>query len=154
MLAFIQLGSAESPSEATVSALEAFCRLYVPKTKLTTAADARWWFFKRKRAQAENLPKTTAVSCTYAYNYQKTSSTHSLVQWCCFYTIAVIPPPLNYGWNLANGLFSPVMKPAPYAPKVVTELVKHGCGQTWCSNNQCKYKKNGLFCTEFCSCLF
>ena len=58
-LAFIQLGSAESPSEATVTALEAYvCRLYVPKTKLTTVADARWWLFKRKQAQAENLSPT------------------------------------------------------------------------------------------------
>ena len=44
------------------------------------------------------------------------------------------------------------MTPAPPAPEAVTQLVKCGCGQTRCSNNQCKCKQNGLFCTEFCSC--
>ena len=152
MLAFIQLGSAGSPSEATVSALEAFCRPYVPKTKLTTAAEARWWFFKRKQAQAETFLK---LQLQAALMLAITRKHHQPIVWYNdVVSIPKIPPPLNNCWNLANGLFSPVMKPAPHAPEVVTELVKYGCGQTRCSNNQCKCKKSGLFCTEFCSCLF
>ena len=147
--AFMQLGSAESPSEATVTALEAFvCRLYVPRTKLTTVADARWWLFKRKQAQAENLPPTKdALIPAIARAHHQ-----ALVWYNDVVSLPEIPSPLNYGWSLADGIFSAVMTPAPPAPEAVTQLVKCGCRQTRCANNQCKCKKNGLSCTEFCTC--
>lgn len=44
------------------------------------------------------------------------------------------------------------MTTLPPAPEAITELIKCGCKVTRCSRNQCKCKKNGLFCTEFCSC--
>ena len=63
-----------------------------------------------------------------------------------------IPSPENYGWNLVDGIFIPVMTHLPPAPDAITQLVKCGCGRTLCSSHQCKCKKNGLFCTEFCPC--
>ena len=45
------------------------------------------------------------------------------------------------------------MTSLPPAPEAITQLVKCGCKLTHCSRNQCKCrKKNGLLCTEFCSC--
>ncbi len=56
--ALTQLGATETISESTISALEAcVCKLYITGTKLTNVADARWWLFKWKQAQAENMPQ-------------------------------------------------------------------------------------------------
>ena len=59
--ALTQLGATESILESTIAALEAYvCKLYIPETQLTNVADARWWLFKQKQAQAENMPPTRA----------------------------------------------------------------------------------------------
>ena len=52
-----KLGTAPTPSDETMKAFEKFaCKLYVPKTLLSTVKDLRWWLFRKKQAQSERLP--------------------------------------------------------------------------------------------------
>ena len=147
--ALTQLGAAETISELTTSALEAFvCKLYINGTKLTSVADARWWLFKRKQAQAENMPPTrdALLPALQRAHYQ------AMIWYNDIVANPEIPSPQSYGWNLVDGTFKEVMTSLPPAPEAITQLVKCGCKATHCSTNQCKCRKNGLLCTEFCSC--
>ena len=107
-------------------------------------ADARWWLFKRKQAQAENMPPTRAalLPAISRIHYQAVIWYNDIV------ANPEIPTPQDFGWTLVDGVFKEVMTTLPPAPEAITELIKCGCKVTRCSRNQCKCKKNGLFCTS------
>ena len=97
--ALTQLGVAETISESTISALEAFvCKLYIAGTKLTNETDARWWLFKRKQAQAESMPPTKAAQLPTlsGAHYQ------AMIWYNDIVANPEIPSPQIYGWNLVD----------------------------------------------------
>ena len=145
LLMYLVLGATESILESTIAALEAYvCKLYIPGTKLTNVADARWWLFKRKQAQAENMSPTRAalLPAISRAHYQ------AMIWYNDIVANPEIPTPQDSWWNLVDGVFKEVMTTLPSASKAITELIKCGCKVTRCSRNQCKCKKNGLFCTS------
>ena len=139
-----QLRATESISESPIAAVEAYVyKLYIPGTKLTNVADARWWLFKRKQAHAENMPPTRAalLPAISKSHYQ------AMIWYNDIVANPEIPTPQDFGWNLVEGVYKERMTTLPPAPEAITELIKCGCKVTWCSRNQCKCKKNSLFCT-------
>ena len=58
----VRLGETETPTAETKAAIEKFvCQLYIPKTTMTEVKELRWWLFRKKLAQSERLPPTSAA---------------------------------------------------------------------------------------------
>lgn len=56
------LGTTDEPTDAIIGSIERLiCKLYLPFANLTSLSDARWYLFKKKQAQTENLPPTKAA---------------------------------------------------------------------------------------------
>jgi hypothetical protein len=125
------------------------CKVYIPGTKISAVADARWWLFKQKQAQAEPPPPQLKVTLAHVIeraHYQSMIWNSDII------ANPEIPSPDKYGWNLADGIYTPIRTHLYAAPDAVTQLVKCGCKQTRCSSQQCKCKRNNLLCTDFCTC--
>ena len=58
-----------------------------------------------------------------------------------------IPSPENYGWEKSDNIWFPVMTRLLPAPEAIIQLVKCGC-----ASNRCQCRRNGLPCTDLCSC--
>ena len=61
-----------------------------------------------------------------------------------------LPLPQDYGWELNDNEWSPVMSKLPPAPEASIHLIKCGCTKTRCSTNHCQCRKAGLVCTDLC----
>ncbi|KAG1659614.1 hypothetical protein GQR58_022472 [Nymphon striatum] len=124
------------------------CPTQYAEKDLGSVADARWWLFKRKQAQAENMPPTrdALLSALQRAHYQ------AMIWYNDIVANPKLSSPQSYGWNLVDGTFKEVMTPLPPAPEGITQLVKCGCKATHCSTSQCKCRKNRLLCTNVCSC--
>ena len=124
-----ELQNAELP--LNVAALEPFvCSVYStngPKN----LPELRWELFRTKNREGEMLPPTRAsllphiIRCNYISRRDKS------------YTPAnpVLPPIEENGWNLEQGIYTPVMCLNLPAPKAVIELVKCSCIKGGCSGN-------------------
>ena len=143
-----KLGRAPTPSDETMKAIEKFvCELYVPKTALSTVKDLRWWLFRKKQAQSERLPPTQGALCEAVLraHYQGMVWNNDIV------ANPDIPSPENYGWEKHDNRWLPVMTKLPPAPEAIIYQVKCGCMKQ-CASNRCQCQKNGLSCTDLCSC--
>ena len=51
------LGTRDQPSTDTLTGIEKLvCQVYVPNTIIGNVKQLRWWLFREKQAQSENLP--------------------------------------------------------------------------------------------------
>ena len=141
----VELESGELPLH--VSALETFvCSVYAPNGP-ETLPELRWELFRTRNLEGEMLPPTRAsllphiLRCNYISRRDKS------------YTSAcpVLPPIEQNGWNLEEGVYTPVMCLSLPAPKAVIELVKCGCQKGGCTGN-CSCNKNHVPCTPMCKC--
>ena len=57
--------------------------------------------------------------------------------------------PVDWGWEVQDGMLSPVLNDEAVAPDNVLKIVSCGC-QTDCGK-RCKCRKAGLLCTAMCS---
>ena len=147
--ALVQLGTTDELPNTLFAAIESFvCKLYLPNTELLNVADVRWWLFKKKQAQSEGLPPTQAAlrNAILRAHYQAMIWNNDII------ANPDLPEPLECGWNLVDGRYKPVMTTLPPAPQAVIDLVKCSCAKTRCSSNRCKCRRNGLNCTDLCSC--
>ena len=57
--ALANLGIRGQPSADTLTGIEKLvCQVYVPNTVIDNVKELRWWLFRKKQAQSENLPPT------------------------------------------------------------------------------------------------
>jgi len=62
LTAMALLGTTTELSDSTCTAIEEFiCNVYAPQTSITKADKLRWWLFKKKQAESEQLPPSPAV---------------------------------------------------------------------------------------------
>ena len=143
------LGTDDQLPESGFAAIEAFvCKLYLPTEDLSSVADVRWWLFKKKQAQSEGLPPTQAAlrPAIMRAHYQAIIWNSDII------ANPTLPDPTEFGFDLVDGHYKPVMTSLPPAPQAVLDLVKCSCKKTRCTTNRCKCRKNGLNCTDLCSC--
>ena len=111
--ALAELGQAAHPNEEIVVAIEKFvCLLYQPRTTITTVKELRWFLFKKQQAQSDRLPPTQAAL------HQAILRTHyQLMVWNSDrITNPALPSPQQYGWQMDQDEWIPVMTNLPRAP--------------------------------------
>ena len=149
IFALTSLGTMCWPSDAIYDGLVEFlCKVYLPGTKTTTMKKLRWWLFTKKQAESERLPPTQAAlkQAILRAHYQAMIWTNDTVP------NPEVPSPQDYGWNLEDDVWVPVMTKEQPAPNVVIQLVKCGCSKSKCDSARCSCRKAGLSCTELCTC--
>lgn len=147
--AFVDLGKTESISDNLFQKLELYvCQLYCPKTSITDIGKLRWFLFKQKQAESEKLPPTKSAlrQMVLRAHYQ------ALIWECDIIANPQIPPPTDYGWEMKDGMYEPMMTLMPPAPAAIIYLVHCNCKVSRCMSMQCKCKHSGLVCTELCNC--
>ena len=122
--------------------------MYLPSTVIDNVKELRWWLFRKKQAQSENLPPTPEAlrQAINRANYQ------ALVWNLDTVPEPPLPSPEIFGWKLEDDKWVPVMTFLPPAPEAIIQLVKCGCIKTRCSTNRCNCQKAELKCTNLCSC--
>lgn len=143
-----RLGTTTALPEEVMEAVEKFvCKLYAPKTSLTSVKELRWWLFRKKQAQSEKLPPTMSAlrQAVLRAHYQALVWSNDVV------ANPELPCPENYGWENKEDRWVPVMTLLQPAPNAVLELVRCGC-KTHCSSNRCQCRRAGLQCTDLCAC--
>ena len=122
--------------------------MYLPSTVIDNVKELRWWLFRKKQAQSENLPPTPEAlrQVINRANYQ------ALVWNLDTVPEPPLPSPEIFGWKLEDDQWVPVMTFLPPAPEAIIQLVKCGCIKTRCSTNRCNCQKAELKCTNLCSC--
>ena len=140
-----ELDNEELPSN--VAAVEAFvCTVYSANGPKSLPG-LRWELFRTKNREGEMLPPTRASLLPHIIraNYiSRRDKSYIAVR-------PVLPPIEQNGWDLQDGLYTPVMCLCLPAPKAVIELTKCGCKKTGCIGN-CNCYKNTLPCTPMCKC--
>lgn len=63
-----------------------------------------------------------------------------------------LPDPEGHGWKAVNGVLAVDWSDETPAPKSVLEFLACKC-HTGCQTRRCHCHKNGLNCTDACSCL-
>lgn len=148
LLALQELGTSEYVSDDVINQLEAFiCRVYQPRTTITSLAELRWSMFTNKQALGEKLPPTSGsfIPAVKRANFQ------ALVWSQDNEAKPVIPNPVGHGWSIEAGVLAPVMCEEPCAPEALLKLIKCSCMKNRCSP-PCKCLANNMPCTEMCVC--
>lgn len=98
--ALANLGSNPQPSADTITALQKLvCQLYLPKTKICSLKNLRWFLFRRKQAESERLPPTET-----AFREAILRAHHQAMVWANDKVPnPEIPSPENYGWKMEKG---------------------------------------------------
>ncbi|KAK3708724.1 hypothetical protein QZH41_004431 [Actinostola sp. cb2023] len=147
--ALSSLGTSDNPSSETVDAIEKLvCKLYLPKTGISSVKVLRWWLFTKKQAQSERLPPTQAalIQAIRRSHYQ-------LLVWNSDKVAnPSLPAPDNFGWTAGENEWAPVMTNLPPASDAIIHLIKCKCAKERCSTNRCQCRKAGLNCTDLCGC--
>ncbi|XP_015750019.1 PREDICTED: uncharacterized protein LOC107329879, partial [Acropora digitifera] len=147
--ALTNLGTRGQPSADTLTGIEKLVfQVYVPNTVIDNLKELRWWLFRKKHAQSENLPPTPAAlwQAINRANYQ------ALVWNLDTVPEPQLPSPGTFGWKSQDEKWVPVTTSLPPAPEAIIQLVKCGCIKTRCSTNRCNCRKTELKCTNLCSC--
>ena len=115
------------------------CQVYVPNTVIDNVKELRWWLFRKKQAQSENLPPTPEAlrQAISTANYQ------ALVWNLDTVAEPQLPSPETFGWKLEDDKWVPVMMSLLPAPEAIIQLVKCGCIKTRCSTNRCNCADSG-----------
>ena len=122
------------------------CSVYAPNGP-KTLPELRWELFRTRNLEGELLPPTRASLLPHikrCYFISRRDKSYISVR-------PVLPPIEQNGWNLADGLYTPVMCLSLPAPKAVIELVKCGCKTGGCVEN-CSCWRNKVPCTPMCKC--
>lgn len=143
-----KLGSLENFLHTDRLLIEKFiCQVYVPDTNISDIGELRWWMFTKKETQGENLPPTRASLIPYVDRVR-----YQTIEWCrADQPYPNLPSPLNFGWELKNDHYAPVMCMLPCAPETVLQLIRCSCVKRKCAP-PCKCLSHDLKCTELCVC--
>ena len=147
--ALANLGTRGQPSAVTLNGIDkVVCQVYVPNTIIDNVKELRWWLFRKKQGQSENLPPTPEAlrQAINRANYQALAWNLDTVP------EQQLPSPETFGWKLEDDKWVPVMTSLPPAPEAIIQLVKCGCIKTRCSPNRCNCWKAELKCTNLCNC--
>ena len=141
------LGRDFPPGEELINGLNKFtCQLYGGKES-TTVDNCRYTLFSSGKCSDDVLPPTcdSLVQHILRANFQTSS-------WCqCLSAEVIVPPPVDNGWNLANGELTIVWMTRPSAPQSLLECVECRC-KTGCKSMRCSCRKADLKCTDLCGC--
>ena len=140
-----KLGTTLKPSDDTIAAFEKFvCKIYAPKTSLTTVKELRWFLFRRRQAESEKLPPSEG-----ALRETVLRAHYQAMVW--YNANPDLPSPEGYGWKKTDDAWCPIMTSVQPAREAIIELVRCGC-KTQCATNRCQCKRAGLPCTDLCAC--
>ena len=152
--AFSIMGQVDLPQELQddklppeVASMEAFvCTVYSPNGP-KTISELRWELFRTKNSEGEMLPPTCSSLLPHIMRVNFISRRDKS------YTELnpSLPPLERNGWQIQDGVYSPLLSISLPAPKAVIELTKCSCKKTACLKN-CSCYKNGLTCTPICKC--
>lgn len=147
--AFSRLGASENlPDLQTIEALERFIiNLYHPKKAFDNLSHLRWHLFSKYQQEGDKLPPTFS-----ALKF-KMFRAHFVTMILRRSTVSIqaLPPVINYGWELVDEMFSPIMTDNLPAPSALIEMVSCACKSN-CTTNRCQCRKNSLNCTDMCKC--
>lgn len=143
--------SIDLPSKEMVAAIENLvCQIFAPNTEISSVKELRWWLFRKKQAQSDRLPPTSAAL------YQAILRTqYQLLMWHNdIIANPVLPSPKNFGWSWdeEEKMWSAEMTTLPPAPNAIIHLVKCNCAKGNCSTRRCQCMKSDLKYTELCGC--
>ena len=97
---------------------------------------------KTKGVQAKDLPPTSASA-----KYHSLRVFFQIQEWATLGGIDLNPN--NWGWQLCDGMFIPIMTDLPPAPDYLLRIITCSC-KTNCSSRRCTCRKHGLTCTSAC----
>ena len=144
---FSEVGRTFDISEGLMSKAEEFvCCLYGKNMKEVN--NARASLFKTGKHMDDTLPpnKDSLGKHLSRANYQ------AAIHHRCLECNPSIPPPINHGWILDDGVLRVKWMDLLPAPEAVLELVNCKCKKSKCQTRSCTCFKNNLRCTEACSC--
>ena len=123
------------------------CWLYDPTERLFDVDNLRYKLFCQKNVHSEKLPPTYDSLLQHARraNYQ----THIWIN--ATNAILNLPTPAGNGWSITENVIVPCFMTKESVPKSVLELVACKC-RSGCANNRCSCHKNGMECTDACTC--
>lgn len=146
--ALASLGKTDIIENETYTALEEYiCSVYMPKLKIKTLSELRWWLFTKKQVEGANMPPTQAAlhPAIRRAHYQ------AIIWQRAHIPKPNIPPPTDFGWIIKENEYLPVMCDMPCAPQELVSSVRCSCVKSRCQAS-CKCAQNGVPCTEMCSC--
>ena len=115
-----KLGTTLKPSDDTIAAFEKFvCKIYAPKTSLTTVKELRWFLFRRRQAESEKLPPSEG-----ALRETVLRAHYQAMVW--YNANPDLPSPEGYGWKKTDDAWCPIMTSFQPAPESIIELVRCG----------------------------
>ena len=125
------------------------CALYF-KNGYSTADDTRYFLFRQKQKQNENLPPT---SNSLGHHIER-ANFQAYIWKKSLCAIQNLPSPAGHGWELVSGILKPLLISKAPAPTAILELISCKCKKSaWRRNDLCRCKANGLICTEACFCM-
>ena len=142
------LGNQIPPSEDDLRAVEkVVCKLYGDPTSCSVNETRYQLFCKKKNIQSHQLPPTKAALSKHLQraNYQAYIWKHALE------ARIEIPDPQGHGWSQVDENLIIDWTNLPPAPESVLEFISCGC-KGRCDSRRCSCVRNGLPCTDVCSC--
>ena len=145
-----QLGDGlELSTECHISCEKLICALY-SKDARSTADETRYFLFCQKQKQNENLPPTS----NSLGHHMERANFQAFVWKKSLCAIQNLPSPTGHGWELVNGIITPILMSKELAPSAIIELIVCKCKKSACRRNDlCQCKANNLVCTEACLCM-
>lgn len=147
--ALSSLGKDEIIGDSIFEEIESFiCAVYSSfKKNISGLSELRWWVFSQKQSLSDNMPPTLAAlkpairRCHYqCMEWSRDTIAHPN-----------LPPATDYGWQLVNGEFEPIMCDLPCAPDEVLNLVRCSCKKNSCTQ-RCKCATQSILCTKMGEC--
>ena len=137
----------EPESDVMNDVVKFVCWLYDSTTNIFDIDKLRYKLFCQKNISSEKLPPTydSLVQHARRDNYQ----TYIWVN--ASNAILNLPSPAGNGWENVDNKISPFFMTKESVPESVLELVTCKC-RFGCVNNRCSCRKNGMECTDACSC--
>lgn len=147
--AFLHLrGNPFNVTTETVQVIERFVVLMYDKTSESDAVNVcRKELFARKNRSIENIPPTKNALELHI----KRAIYQSVHVWGnSLLSQPTFVSPLEWGWDLDEGIWNPVWITVPQASQICSALVKCACKQG--CKSRCKCYKACLQCTSLCGC--
>lgn len=140
------LGNQSLDVEDVCKAVTPFvCYLY--DSPYLNIEQTRWHLFL-KEAPPEDMPPTEA-----AFKLHVSRAHYMAIIFKNALDPHFSPPDLiDFGWKKDDLWFSPIYNTFDPAPESVLKCIKCGC-KTGCATLRCGCQKEGIFCTEMCTCI-
>ena len=122
-------------------------QVYCPSFTFPSVNKLRYFLFRTKGTEGENLPPTQAALLPHIKRARVIAATALSYK----DPYPTQPELVGNGWVMIDDVCVPHRTDLLPAPLAIMELVKCGC-KTGCILNSCTCRKNNLVCTDICKC--